>query len=407
MGNFFQVKPQVLKTPEQAYSELLGNSAENQIIDLNIDLIDEIDNQPQKIHDDKITRIVESMKIVGQLDPVIVIPNKNKKDRFTLLAGRHRCRACKQLGLDSVKAIIKQETNPDKQRLMLLATNNDRNIDYAPSEIAFSYLEQMQLLKKLGSKSTSSQIALENNTNRKTVHKYIQLTNLIEPLLSRVDSNSITVGAGYELSFLSREKQIQFFNFILNHSDCKVDKDIARKIRFDPDNLSDLFYPPAPYTEDFFEGKAEKEKHSENNLKVKENQNDLAEKCPSKGHLKNKEELPIEIVMSVAAIIINNTSSLLKYYATVFPTPSDVENVIYQRYAKTHFSFSGNTSEYEMPYTQYNNCFYHVLFDKKLNISIDKTEIKISYKELDSFLRRYLRKYMSTAKLINIIKESH
>ena len=31
MSNFFTPKKQVLKTPQQAYSELLGNSEENQL----------------------------------------------------------------------------------------------------------------------------------------------------------------------------------------------------------------------------------------------------------------------------------------------------------------------------------------------------------------------------------------
>ena len=159
MSDFFKPRKQVLKTPEQAYAELLGNSSENQNVEIDVNAIDEIDNQPQKIHEDKIDRIAESMNIVGQLDPIIVIPNQKQENRYILIAGRHRRRACIKLGLNKVKAVIRKETNPDKQRLMLLATNNDRNTDYSPSELAFSYKEQTELLKKLGSKSTASQVA--------------------------------------------------------------------------------------------------------------------------------------------------------------------------------------------------------------------------------------------------------
>ena len=50
MPDFFKPKKQILKTPEQAYSELLGGSTENQVVEIDISLIDEIDDQPQSIH---------------------------------------------------------------------------------------------------------------------------------------------------------------------------------------------------------------------------------------------------------------------------------------------------------------------------------------------------------------------
>lgn len=127
---------------------MLGGSTENQVVEIDISLIDEIDDQPQSIHQDKIENIAESMKHIGQIDPVTVVKSK-KEGRYVLLAGRHRKRACLLNGQKSVKAIIKNETDPDKQRLILLATNNDRNTDYLPSELAFSYAEQSELLKNL------------------------------------------------------------------------------------------------------------------------------------------------------------------------------------------------------------------------------------------------------------------
>ena len=106
MPDFFKPKKQILKTPEQAYSELLGGSTENQVVEIDISLIDEIDDQPQSIHQDKIDNIAESMKHIGQIDPVTVVKSK-KEGRYVLLAGRHRKRACLLNGQKSVKAIIK------------------------------------------------------------------------------------------------------------------------------------------------------------------------------------------------------------------------------------------------------------------------------------------------------------
>lgn len=416
MPDFFKPKKQILKTPEQAYSELLGGSTENQVVEIDISLIDEIDDQPQSIHQDKIENIAESMKHIGQIDPVTVVKSK-KEGRYVLLAGRHRKRACLLNGQKSVKAIIKNETDPDKQRLILLATNNDRNTDYLPSELAFSYAEQSELLKKLGSKSTVSAIAEQNNTNRKAVHRHIRLTYLIKPLFNKVDSGAITVGAGYELSFLSEEQQISLLNFILNNASVcqKIDKDIARRIRLEPDNLQEIFYQkvdvPVLFEEADIEEEnieiepleAEKEKVNNSSEKVI-NPEPSNRKCPTVGHLNEKEQLPNELIMTLSATVLNCTSSVLKYYATAFPTTAESVNMFSQRFK--NFSASGNTQNY-VPYQEYQNCEYKLKFLKKqLEFYLNNNKYTVAYNELDEFIRRYLRKFFPKEKLVELISNT-
>lgn len=408
MPKLFDIKPQVLKTPEQAYAELLGDSSENQIVDLNVDLIDEIENQRYKIRESKIAEIAESMKIVGQIDPVQVIPNPKKKGRYLLLAGRHRRRACILNGEKTVKAVIKKEKNPDKQRLMLLVSNNNRNNDYDPSELAFSYLEQMQLLEKLGSKSTASKIAEENNTNRKTVHKYIQLTKLIPPLLSRVDSNILTVGAGYELSFLTPEQQTSVINFILNHSDCHITKENARIIRENPDKLENIFFPDV--------SEEESETNSNDNsetLKTEKKINSAlseTKKCPSKGQLVLK--IRFEVLMTIAYIIKKETYSIFSYIISSYPTTDEVVELINRKYVQNNMSFEGVLDEGEhQPFYTYLYSEYSIQFKNKLIVKFvtdthEKETYRITYKELDDAIRKFLRKYVSAEDKILAIKES-
>ena len=406
MPDFFKPKKQILKTPEQAYSELLGGSTENQVVEIDISLIDEIDDQPQSIHQDKIENIAESMKHIGQIDPVTVVKSK-KEGRYVLLSGRHRKRACLLNGQKSVKAIIKNETDPDKQRLILLATNNDRNTDYLPSELAFSYAEQSELLKKLGSKSTVSAIAEQNNTNRKAVHRHIRLTYLIKPLLNKVDSGAITVGAGYELSFLSEEQQISLLNFILNNASVcqKIDKDIARRIRLEPDNLQEIFFPQVDVPVLFEEEADIEEKEKVNNSSEKViNPEPSNHKCPTVGHLKEKEQLPNELIMTLSATVLNCTSLVLKYYATAFPTTAESVNMFSQRFK--NFSASGNTQNY-VPYQEYQNCEYKLKFLKKqLEFYLNNNKYTVAYNELDEFIRRYLRKFFPKEKLVELISNT-
>ena len=396
----FDIKKQVLKTPEQAYSELLGGSKENQIVEIPLELIDEIQNQPQHIHDDTIKRIAESMTIVGQLDPVIVIPNNDIKGRYILLAGRHRCRACEMNGLQKVKAVIKQETNPDKQRLMLLATNNDRNTDYSASELAFSYLEQKQLLEKLGSKSTASQIAEDNNTNRKTVHRYIQLTKLIKPLLYKVDSGELTVGAGYELSYLSEEQQNRVFVYLVNNSGAHITKEIARVIRENPDNFEDII----SNTESENDDSSDKDE----NLKAPK-----AEKktmCPSEGQ--NKPDISNNTKMTIAYLLYRETYSIYKNIVQQFAGTDDCISFITLRYANNDITYNGYLKDNDIQFDMYKNNWYKLKFEKnKLSVVFDNKvlgirKFKLSYKDVDAVVRQYLRKYIKHEDIIVMLKEN-
>lgn len=394
----FEIKKQVLKTPEQAYKELLGDSKENQIVEIPLELIDEIENQPQHIHEDKIKRISESMKIVGQLDPVIVIPNNEIKGRYILLAGRHRCRACEMNGLPKVKAVVKQETNPDKQRLMLLATNNDRNTDYSPSELAFSYKEQMELLQKLGSKSTASQIAEDNNTNRKSVHKYIQLTKLIKPLLYKVDKGELTVGAGYELSFLTDEQQNKVFIYLVNNPETHISKDNARIIRDNPEKFKEIFY-------------------SNNNSSGPKNtilqESPKAEKktmCPSEGQ--NKPDISNNTKMTIAYLLYRETYSIYKNIVQQFAGTDDCISFITLRYANNDITYNGYLKDNDIQFDMYKNNWYKLKFEKnKLSVVFDNKvlgirKFKLSYKDVDAVVRQYLRKYIKHEDIIVMLKEN-
>lgn len=393
-NKMFSVKPQVLKTPEQAYSELLGNSSENQIVDIKIDLIDTIDDQPHKIHTDTVQRIAESMKIYGQLEPATVIQKKN--GRFELLAGRHRRLACIENGFDTLKCIIRKEDDPDKQRLILLATNNDRNTDYSPSELAYSYLEQMELLKKLGSKSTASQIAEGNNTNRKTVHKYIQLTKLIKPLMSRVDSGAITVGAGYELAFLTTQQQTNLINFLLNHSDCHITKEIARKIRDNPDDVAKIFYkvrddetPEAEQAVQSDDTKSVDNTEEQNSYEPSDKEDNNNSSAEPKQEYTDITALPSGIKNKLCNIIIHQTK-VDKEIIYKFFTTQDTNKYL-KELGKSH-SYSSDPE------------YIYSINPKRIEIKINEQKYILSFSSVDTMIREYLREFYTPKKLAALYK---
>lgn len=216
--------------------DVANNSmSENTIVDIPIDKIREISEQPFVIHEDTVKTIADSIKRNGQLDPCVV--TKSNNGYYELLAGRHRKRACELAGLTTIKCIIKNNLSDDEKELIIIDTNTERNNDYLPSELAFAFKRKEELLSKT-TNSAIKVIADESNLSRKKVYRYIRLTYLIKPLLNRVDSGNIPLIAAVELSYLTDKQQGDVFSYLINHaSSCKITTEKARLIK---DNPSDL-----------------------------------------------------------------------------------------------------------------------------------------------------------------------
>ena len=228
----FNIKAQPIPTVVSAYADILGTT-DNQIVEIKNELIIEDNKQRFQIHDDTIEQLAERIAKDGQLSPCIVVPLSDGK--YELIDGRHRRRAVIKAGLPTTKCIIKTNLTDKEKQTIRLTSNLIRNNDYLPSELAFAYKELAEL-------EDMKTISEETNLSKKKIYRYIRLTNLIEPLLNRVDGGSIPVIAAVELSYLTEQQQKQLFEFLLNHSDCKITTAIARDIKEQPENLYNVFY---------------------------------------------------------------------------------------------------------------------------------------------------------------------
>lgn len=383
MSKTFNIEPQVLFTPEQAFSQLVGNAKDKQVVEIPIELIDEIENQPTQIHEDRIDAIAESMKVVGQIDPVIVINNDEKEGRYLLLAGRHRIRACANIGLKTVKAIVSQEKDKDKQRLILVASNNDRNTDYLPSERAFSYLEQKQLLEKLGSRSVTSKIAEDLGTNRKSVHKFIQLTKLNKSLLHRVDKGELTVGAGYELSYLPEVEQSKVNIFLINNPQCHINKDMAQLIRHNPEDIENIVFGANDV--DATSSSSEKKEPKQTKPKAEPVEPDTVDK------------------VFIGFICTEHISKLITLIVSKFASTDEVVEFL-----KLQRSYGFYVAENEVPTlcSRYKNKNVSGSFNKgHFECKFDSKTYNLTLKQVDTYVRYYLSKCIPKSEIIKIIQD--
>lgn len=216
----FNINKQSIPTPEDEYNKMFAeNENENEktkIIEVDIDLLDDIKDQPFKFRKEKAEQLVNSIKQVGVLEPIICRAKKN--GRYDIIAGRHRRYAAKEAGLKTVPVILK-DVSVDTAKFILLTTNTDRNNDYSYSELAYAYKEQMELLEKLGNNAKTSKIAESFSTNRKQIYRYIRLTHLSNQLLKMVDNGQIPFTSAVDFSYFSDKNQNVLFRYLLSRDE--------------------------------------------------------------------------------------------------------------------------------------------------------------------------------------------
>ena len=353
-------------------------------------MIDEIDNQPHKIHEEQIENIAQSIAVAGQIDPVIVVDNPENKGRYILLSGRHRVRACKLLNLNTVKAVIITETDPDKQRFILLSSNNDRNTNYLPSEVAYAYLEQKQLFERLGSKQVTAKIAQYNGTNRKSVHKFIQLTKLTKPLLYKVDKGELTVGAGYELSYLDVKSQEGVNIYLINNPNTHITKEIARLIRENPKSIDEIVKTGT------------QEKHS-----TPPSGEESREQKPKKTHSENQD---------VSDEVFNEDEKLFIARSIYLWEKRSLDTLIIKEFASTEEVVAFLHKLCLQAIGKTFRCTFNKYIDERINLAffrnkcgVEFREKKYSFslKEIDAMIRKYIKTQISTDRIIEIIKNAN
>ena len=157
------------------------------------------------------TELLESIKTNGLLEPIIV--RSFSAGTYEIISGHRRVNACKELGIQTVSAIVK-ELSKDEAVIAMLDANLQRE-HLLTSEKAFAYKMKLEAMKhqgktlsQLATKSDSAkEIGKATNESRDTVFRYIRLTYLIPKLLKMVDEQRIALTPAVELSYLPEEEQ--------------------------------------------------------------------------------------------------------------------------------------------------------------------------------------------------------
>ena len=207
-----------------------------------IDQIEDFPNHPFKIKEDEaMVEMAESIREYGVLVPALV---RQKADgRYEMVAGHRRKCASRLAGMEEIPCIVRHLT--DDEAIIIMIDSNLQREKILPSEKAFAYKMKLEAMKRQGKRTdlTSSPVGMklsrkqsldkmgeELGESRNQIHRYIRLTELIEPLLDLVDENKIAFRPAVELSYLSKDEQEKLLD-AMQYEDCTPSLAQATKIK--------------------------------------------------------------------------------------------------------------------------------------------------------------------------------
>jgi ParB family chromosome partitioning protein len=154
--------------------------------ELELDVITPNPRQPREVFDeDALNELVASIKEVGLLQPVVV--REIGTDRFELIMGERRWRACREAGLERIPAIVR--ATDDEKLLLDALLENLHRAQLNPLEEAAAY---DQLLRDFA--CTHEQLADRIGRSRSQVSNTLRLLKLSAPVQRRVAAGVISFG---------------------------------------------------------------------------------------------------------------------------------------------------------------------------------------------------------------------
>ncbi|WP_285114789.1 ParB/RepB/Spo0J family partition protein [Leifsonia sp. fls2-241-R2A-40a] len=168
--------------------------------------------QPRTEFDrDALDELVASIREVGVLQPVVVRPLPDEPGRYELIMGERRLRATKELGLETIPAVVKDTADEDMLRDALLENLHRSQLN--PLEEASAY---QQLLADFG--ITQEELANRIGRSRPQITNTIRLLKLPAVVQARVAAGVLSAGHARAILSLAddQEAMIRLADKIVN-----------------------------------------------------------------------------------------------------------------------------------------------------------------------------------------------
>ena len=159
--------------------------------------------QPRTVFDEgDLDELVESIKEIGVLQPIVVRPDKDHPGEYELIMGERRWRATQAAELETIPAIVRETDDGDMLRDALL--ENLHRSDLNPLEEAAAY---RQLLDDFG--CTHEELAIRIARSRPQISNTLRLLRLPPLVQRRVAAGVLSAGHARALLGLSDGAEIE------------------------------------------------------------------------------------------------------------------------------------------------------------------------------------------------------
>jgi len=172
-------------------------SAAGDLLELPLDRIVPNPEQPRRQFErEQLERLAGSIRQHGVLQPVVV---RRAGERFELLVGERRWRACREAGLATIPALVSDAA--PQERLTLALIENVQRHDLNPIELALAF-------RQLGEAGlTQEQVGEAVGLDRSTVSNHLRMLDLPRELQEDVEFGRLTAGHAKALLQLSNPER--------------------------------------------------------------------------------------------------------------------------------------------------------------------------------------------------------
>ncbi len=155
-------------------------------------------NQPrQYFAEDALTTLEDSIRQFGLVQPVVV---RKVEGKYQLVAGERRWRACKNIGMKTIPAIIKNYSTEETTEIALVENLQRQDLD--PIEEAYAYKRLMDVFKL-----TQDSVASKVGRSRSHVANMLRLLHLPNFVQDELSAGEVTIGQVRPLLSLKTVKQ--------------------------------------------------------------------------------------------------------------------------------------------------------------------------------------------------------
>lgn len=179
------------------------------VVNMDISKISPSKYQPRELFKkDRLQELMSSIKEKGVVQPVLI--RETAQGRYELIAGERRFRAVKELGFDTIPAIIKK-VDSDVDLLELSLIENIQREELNAIEEAHAYQRLMDEFK-----STLETIGKAVGKDKTSISNTVRLLRLPSKIQGHIMSEDISMGHGKALLALDDQKeQVKLCNRIM------------------------------------------------------------------------------------------------------------------------------------------------------------------------------------------------